>query len=63
MLTALTKAQWRRVKIAVDIAKPVSDFENDKNLNLDNEGDRYKARDNIVAMIEPWVASRGLQQC
>ena len=58
MLTALTKAQWRRLKIAVEITKPVIEFENDKNLNLDNEGDRYIARDNIVAMIEPWVASR-----
>jgi 2-methylfumaryl-CoA isomerase len=58
MVTALTKAQWRRLKTAMGITKCIVDLEREQKLDLDNEGDRYKARDKIVSLIEPWVASR-----
>jgi 2-methylfumaryl-CoA isomerase len=58
MLTALTKAQWNRLKVAVEIVEAVGKLELKKNLDLNDEGDRYKARDDIVELIKPWVASR-----
>jgi 2-methylfumaryl-CoA isomerase len=60
MLTALTKPQWRRLKTAVEIEPAVSLMEEKTGLDLDDEGDRYLARDAIVALIEPWVAARGI---
>jgi 2-methylfumaryl-CoA isomerase len=58
MLTALTKAQWRRLKKSVDIEEAVARIEDERSLNLDDEGDRYQARDEIVGLIVPWMASR-----
>ncbi|MDC0158576.1 CoA transferase, partial [Rhodospirillaceae bacterium] len=58
MVTALTKAQWRRLKTATEITNRIADLQREQKLDLDDEGDRYKARDKIVALIEPWVASR-----
>jgi 2-methylfumaryl-CoA isomerase len=58
MLTALTKAQWRRLKKAVDIEGAVARIEQERSLDLDDEGDRYQARDDIVPLIVPWVAKR-----
>ena len=58
MVTALTKAQWRRLKTAMEITSCIVDLQREQKLDLDNEGDRYKARDKIVSLIEPWVASR-----
>jgi 2-methylfumaryl-CoA isomerase len=61
MLTALTKAQWRRLKKAVDIEEAVSRIESERGLDLDDEGDRYQARDDIVPLIVPWVAARDVE--
>ncbi len=58
MVTALTKAQWRRLKKAVDIEEAVGRIEQGRSLDLDDEGDRYQARDEIVALITPWMAAR-----
>jgi 2-methylfumaryl-CoA isomerase len=62
MLTALTKAQWRRLKKAVDIEAAVSRIEAARGLDLDDEGDRYQARDDIVPLITPWIAARDTAQ-
>ena len=56
MLTALTKAQWKRLKTAVKIENAVVDLENKYNTNLDDEGSRYEFRDAIVSLIEPFVS-------
>lgn len=62
MLTALTKAQWKRLKKAVDIEEAVARIEKEKSLNLDDEGDRYTARDDIVPLIAPWMAARDTEK-
>ena len=62
MLTALTKLQWRRLKTAVGIEQAVNRLEAETGLDLDGEGDRYLARDAIVALIEPWIATRGIDE-
>lgn len=61
MLTALTKAQWRRLKKAVDIEDAVARIETERDVDLDDEGDRYEARDDIVPLITPWMAARSTQ--
>ena len=60
MLTALTKAQWRRLKKAVDIEEAAARIEEERGLDLDDEGDRYQARDDIVPLIVPWMAARDI---
>jgi len=62
MLTALTKSQWRRLKTTVGIEQGVSRMEAETGLDLDGEGGRYLARDAIVALIEPWIATRGIDE-
>ena len=61
MLTALTKAQWKRLKTAVKIENAVVDLENKYNTNLDDEGSRYEFRDAIVSLIEPFVSQNDYQ--
>ncbi|GIR54053.1 MAG: hypothetical protein CM15mP62_15240 [Rhodospirillaceae bacterium] len=51
MLTALTKAQWKRLKTAMKIENAVVDLENKYNTDLDDEGSRYEFRDAIVSLI------------
>ncbi len=60
MLTALTRAQWQRLKKAVGIEDAVARLEAERGLDCDAEGDRYLARDAIVTLIEPWIATRDL---
>ena len=57
MLTALTKAQWRRLKKAMCIEDSIIELENKYNTNLDDEGCRYEFRDEIVRLIVPYVAN------
>ena len=56
MLTALTKAQWQRLKTAMKIEGAVNELENKYNTDLDDEGSRYEFRDAIVSLIEPFVS-------
>ncbi len=56
MLTALTKAQWKRLKTAMKIEDAVVKLENEHSTNLDDEGNRYQFRDEIVRLIEPFVS-------
>ena len=35
-------------------------MEAETGLDLDGEGGRYLARDAIVALIEPWIGTRGI---
>ena len=56
MLTALTKAQWKRLKTAMKIEGAVVELENKYNTDLDDEGSRYEFRDAIVSLIEPFVS-------
>ena len=60
MLTALTPGQWRRLVAATGIGGAMARLEAERGLDLDDEGDRYRARDAIVAAIAPWAAARTL---
>ncbi|MBH69015.1 MAG: 2-methylfumaryl-CoA isomerase [Rhodospirillaceae bacterium] len=58
MLTALTKAQWRRLKKAVNIEEGSALIESSLGIDLDEEGARYSVRDEIVSLIEPYIRTR-----
>ncbi len=61
MLTALTKAQWKRLKTAMKIEGAVIELEKKHSTDLDDEGNRYQFRDEIVRLIEPFVSQNNYQ--
>lgn len=62
MVVGLTGRQWRSLCAATAIGPAVTEMGHRLGLELDREGDRYVARNAIAALIEPWVASRPLQE-
>ena len=58
MITALTKAQWGRLKRTVEIENTILKIERKEHISLDDEGHRYNFRDVIVGLINPWVEVR-----
>lgn len=58
MIVGLTPRQWQSIKEAVGIESAINELETSLNVDLDQEGQRYLARERIAAMIEPWFAKR-----
>jgi 2-methylfumaryl-CoA isomerase len=58
---ALTKRQWQSLVKATGIGAAVAAIEQ-RGLRLDDEGDRFAARDELCAALEPWFASHTLQE-
>lgn len=62
MIVGLTPRQWQSIKEAVGIESQVRELETTLGVDLDQEGQRYLARERIAAMIEPWFANRSYQE-
>ena len=62
MISALTRPQWRRLVDAAGIAGAVAGLEAARGLDLGAEGARYAVRDEIVALLAPWIAGMTLDQ-
>ena len=60
MLIALTARQWRGLIEATGLGECFAEIGRRQGLDLDDEGDRFKARVAIAQAIEPWIGSRGL---
>lgn len=60
MVVGLTSKQWRSLCIATGIADAVKALAARLGVNLDLEGERFKARDEIAAIIGPWISTRPL---
>ncbi|MGQ0619965.1 MAG: CoA transferase [Panacagrimonas sp.] len=60
MVVGLTSKQWRSLCIATGIADAVKALAARLGMNLDLEGERFKARDEIAAIIGPWISTRPL---
>jgi 2-methylfumaryl-CoA isomerase len=60
MVVALTLRQWRSLKEATGLGPAFADLASATGLDLDDEGDRYRARDAIAAILEPWFSARTL---
>lgn len=62
MVVAITPKQWRSLVAAVDIAVEVAGLERSRRLDLGLEGDRWQARHEIAALVEPWCSGRNLEE-
>ena len=60
MLVGLTPKQWRGICLATGLGVEMEQLAQTKGLDFNCEGDRYKARREIAALIEAWVATRNI---
>ena len=59
MLIALTARQWRGLIQATGLGPDFAEIGRRQGLDLDDEGDRFKAREAIAQALEPWIGTRG----
>ena len=57
MLVGLTLRQWRGIVKACGIETQVAELADRVQLNFDLEGDRFKARESLAALVEHWFSS------
>lgn len=62
MVVGLTAKQWRALVQATGIAAALPEIETRLGLDLTREGDRFKGRLAIDALITPWAAARSLSE-
>lgn len=62
MVVGLTLKQWRNLCKATDIDEQVAALGQRLGVDLDREGERFKAREALAALIAPWIAARPLKQ-
>jgi 2-methylfumaryl-CoA isomerase len=60
MVVAISLRQWQSLVEAVEIAEHLGGIERAFQVDLRLEGDRFRARDALAALIAPWVAQRTL---
>ena len=60
MLIALTARQWRGLIQATGLGQDFAEIGRRQGLDLDDEGDRFKAREAIAGVLEPWIGTRRL---
>jgi len=62
MIVALTLRQWRNLVEATGLGYAFDAIARLMNVNLDEEGDRFAARELIGATLKPWVLARTLPE-
>jgi len=62
MVVGLTLKQWRSLCKATGIDEQVMALGQRLGVDLDREGDRFKTREALAALIAPWIAARTLAQ-
>ena len=62
MLVGLTGMQWSTLVKATGIADGIAALATSTGLDLDDEGNRFRAREEIAALLEPWFAARTLAE-
>src|SRR5262249_35058340 len=60
MICAITPRQWRGLIDATGTADGTAAIEKELGLDFRREGDRFKGRDRLNALIAPWIAARDL---
>jgi len=58
MIVGLTPKQWRGLMQATQSQEAMTQLANRLSLNFDDEGARFKAREDIYRVLEPWFSSR-----
>jgi 2-methylfumaryl-CoA isomerase len=62
MVCALTRRQWQVLCEATGITEQISVLERTRGVDLCDEGSRFLHRQEISALIDPWVAARTLRE-
>jgi 2-methylfumaryl-CoA isomerase len=62
MVVALTRRQWEGLVEATGIHDACTQIEKLLGVDLDQEGDRFAAREVIGAVLKPWIISRTLDE-
>ena len=62
MVVAISLRQWQSLTRATEIDPHLPAIENALGLDFNDEGDRFRGRDAVAALIAPWVAKRTLSQ-
>ena len=60
MVVGLTLKQWRSLVEAMDLGAPMDQLGKHLALDLAQEGNRFRARAEIAALVGPWIAARPL---
>jgi 2-methylfumaryl-CoA isomerase len=58
MVVAITSRQWRQLLEVTGIGAAVSSLEPVLGADFSTEGDRYRHRDILTALLRPWFAAR-----
>jgi 2-methylfumaryl-CoA isomerase len=61
-IVAITKRQWRELCDATGLTDKLALIEPLLGVDLSEEGDRFKARDAISAVLQPWFEERSLDE-
>jgi 2-methylfumaryl-CoA isomerase len=62
MVVALTPRQWASLVATTGIGTEIALLEAERGVDLRREGDRFQLREEIAALVEPWVAARTLDE-
>jgi 2-methylfumaryl-CoA isomerase len=62
MVVGLTRRQWHNLVEATGINDAILQIEKLLGVNLDNEGDRFAAREVIGAVLKPWIIRHSLDE-
>jgi 2-methylfumaryl-CoA isomerase len=62
MVVGLTDLQWKTLCDATGIGEAAAALGRDLGLDLNDEGNRFRARDGIGALLQPWFAERTLAE-
>jgi len=62
MIVALTLRQWKSLVEATGLSEAFQSLEKTLGVNLEEEGDRFIARELIGALLKPWTVVRTLEE-
>jgi 2-methylfumaryl-CoA isomerase len=62
MVVGLTSSQWKALGKATGLTAAFQALGERLGLNMDEEGDRFRARHEIAALLEPWFHARTLAE-
>jgi len=63
MVVGLTARQWKGLLAATGLDQEMVALGEKLVLDLSDQGNRFIARDEIAALLAPWIGDRGLTQC
>ena len=61
-IVVVTNRMWTELAKATGLSQALADLAQQKNLDFHKEGDRFKASDEISALLRPWCAARILEE-